>query len=69
MSEGELHSVIEYHIDPRINFNRGGLRFQSIAGLMTAAAITRKGTPLPAFMSYPLFKQLHAVDLSTPAPP
>jgi KR domain/Phosphopantetheine attachment site len=64
ISEEELHSIIEYHIDPRVNFTAQGLRFQSIAGLMTASAIAKKGVPLPAFMSYPLFKQLHAADLS-----
>ncbi len=58
------NSVFCCSIDPRINFNRGGFRFQSIAGLMTASAITKKGMPIPAFMGYPLFKQLHAVDLS-----
>jgi hypothetical protein len=64
ISEEELHSIIEYHIDPRVNFNGHGSRFQSIAGLMTAPAIKKKGIPIPAFMKYPLFKQLHAVDVS-----
>jgi hypothetical protein len=64
MSEEQLHSIIEYHIDPRVATAQG-LRSQTISGLMTASAITKKGVPLPAFMSYPLFKQLHAADLST----
>jgi hypothetical protein len=64
ISEDQLHSIIEYHIDPRVDSTAQGLRSHTIAGLMTASAFTKKGVPLPAFMSYPLFKQLHAADLS-----
>lgn len=34
---------------------------------MTASAISRSGQPMPAFMEYPLFKHLHALDLSAVA--
>jgi hypothetical protein len=64
ISEEQLHSIIEYHIDPRVDFTRQRHRTSTIAGLITAPSFTKKGLPLPAFMSYPLFKQLHAADLS-----
>jgi len=64
ISEDQLHSIIEYHIDPRVDFNSHGDRFQSITGLMTPSAFTSKGVPIPAFMGYPLFKQLHTINLT-----
>jgi hypothetical protein len=64
ISEEQLHSIIEYHIDPRVDFTGQRLRSSTIAGLMQASSFIKKGFPLPAFMNYPLFKQLHAADLS-----
>ena len=67
ISEEQLHHIIEYHIDPRLAFAADHKRFQTIAGLMTAPTITRKGISLPAFMEYPLFNQLHTSDHSISA--
>src|SRR5579871_4459747 len=36
ISEEQLHSIIEYHIDPRVDFTGRKLRSSTIAGLLTA---------------------------------
>lgn len=63
ISEARMHDIIEYHIDPRVDFNSKG-RYQSVTGMMTASAIAAKGLTPPDCLKYPLFTQLHVQEHS-----
>ncbi|KAL1968658.1 hypothetical protein VTN77DRAFT_1484 [Rasamsonia byssochlamydoides] len=57
VTEEELHSVLEYHIDPRVP--KRTKSFQTVIGLMDSATMTQKGIQKPPFLNFPLYTHLN----------
>jgi hypothetical protein len=62
VTEDELFSLIEYHIDPHWKAASSIETCHTVAGLRTAAYFTQKRVPLPEFFEYPLFTHLRAAS-------
>ncbi|KAI1507008.1 Lovastatin nonaketide synthase [Pyrenophora tritici-repentis] len=58
LSEEELLSVIEYHIDPRMKAAASVDTCHTVAGLRSSAYFVQRGLPPPAFMQFPFFSHL-----------
>lgn len=58
LSEAELLSIIEYHIDPKWKATTSVETCHTLAGLRSAAYFSQRGLPPPAFMHSPFFSHL-----------
>lgn len=58
LSEVELLSIIEYHLDPRFKAAASVETCHTIAGLRSSAYFSQRGLPPPAFMCFPFFSHL-----------
>jgi hypothetical protein len=59
ISEREMHSLIEHHIQMSTKKAETVDSCQTITGLTPAASYAERGMPPPAFTSWPLFSLLH----------
>src|SRR5436305_5368154 len=62
LKEVEIHSLIEYYLDPRHSISENSC--QLVSGLTSAAAYRQKGIPPPTYLNYPLFTHLNSVSNS-----
>ncbi|TVY81127.1 Ochratoxin highly reducing polyketide synthase [Lachnellula suecica] len=60
ISEPELLSILEYHMDPTRNPLGENVSSQTVAGIRSSTDFARANFPQPAYMDYPLFSQLCA---------
>jgi len=60
ISEPELLSILEYHMDPQRTRQGSQTSSQTVAGIRSSSDFARAGFPQPAYMDYPLFTQLCA---------
>ncbi|OCL02450.1 hypothetical protein AOQ84DRAFT_382667 [Glonium stellatum] len=58
LREDEIHSIIEYQLDPRAS--HGQTSYQTVSGLTSATLYKQRGMPPPTYLSYPLFTHLQA---------
>lgn len=62
LREDEIHTLIEYLMDPRSKLSE--LSCQLVSGLTTAAIYRERGIPTPTYLSYPLFTHLRTASSS-----
>lgn len=62
--EDEIHTLLEYVIDPRSKREPGQERAQLVVGLTTAEYLRQRGVPPLTYLSYPLFTHLNATSVS-----
>lgn len=60
LREDEIHTLIEYLMDPRSKLSESSC--QLVSGLTTAAVYRERGIPTPTYLSYPLFTHLRTVS-------
>lgn len=61
----ELHSLLEYHIIASKHRDFTQDTCQTVTGIIPSGTFAERGIPQPAFMTYPMFNQLHAVREAT----
>ncbi|KAJ5183899.1 hypothetical protein N7492_001515 [Penicillium capsulatum] len=61
ISEDLLLSILEYHMDPSWGAARRPQTCHTVAGIRSPQDFHRESTPLPDFMTYPLFSSLQAI--------
>lgn len=62
--EDEIHTLLEYVIDPRCKHEQGPERAQLVVGLTTAEYLRQRGVPPLSYLSYPLFTHLNTTSVS-----
>ncbi|EED14251.1 polyketide synthase, putative [Talaromyces stipitatus ATCC 10500] len=62
--EDEIHTLLEYVIDPRCKNEEGLGRAQLVVGLTTTEYLRQRGVPPLSYLSYPLFTHLNTTSVS-----
>lgn len=65
ISEKEMHSLVEHHIQASIAKTQTVDSCQTVTGLTPTSSYAERGLSQPAFMNWPLFNLLHRVREAT----